>query len=103
MAWALSWKPRPSDTHRGRCLSGVGLRTGALAGCRGDSDLGSTPLRTLAVDRGCRGRGEGPASQGHRVGVRFGSWAQPGPAAQAARHLGVLGFEEASGVPSPGA
>ena len=67
------------------------MRTGVLAGCRSDTDLGSTPLRTLTVDRGCRGRGEDPASPGHRVGGWFGGRARPGPAAPAAGHLGVLG------------
>ena len=57
------------------------MRTGVLAGCRGGTDLGRTPLRTLTVDRGCRGRGEDPASQGHRVCGWFCSWAQPGPEA----------------------
>jgi len=51
------------------------LRIGVLAGCRDDTDLGSTPLRTPTLDRGCRGRGEDPAEPGHRVGVWSGRWA----------------------------
>ncbi len=53
----------------------AGLRIGVLAECRDDTDLGSTPLRTLTVDRGCRGRGEDQAEPGHRVGVWSGGWA----------------------------
>lgn len=51
------------------------MRIGVLAGCRDDPDLGSTPHRTLTVDRGCRGRCEDPAEPGHRVGVWSGRWA----------------------------
>ena len=93
MAWSLRWKPCLRDTHLGRCPGGAesGCAWESWPGAEGTPAWGAS-LRTLTVHRGCPGRGEDPASQGHRVGAWLCRGAPPGPAAQAARHLGVVGF-----------
>ncbi len=55
MAWTLRWKPRPSDSHLGLCLGGVGQGC-ALEVCAESVAGDGQPISSrLVLERGHRG------------------------------------------------